>query len=54
MLNNKTLETNLGKLGTLQLRQLNQILNGQNNIFLIVENGPDTVQYTVGKEGSRK
>lgn len=48
MLNNKTLETNIGKLkNRICLRQLYQIKNGQNkNISNTFQNGPDTVQYT--------
>lgn len=55
MLNNKTLETNLGKLRTLQLKTTEPNLKWpKRHISNATENGPDTVQYTVWKEGSRK
>lgn len=45
MLNNKTLETNIGKLkNSICLRQLYQIKHGQNKTF---QNGPDTIQFNI-------
>lgn len=46
MLNNKTLETNIGKLkNRICLRQLYQIKNGQKqHISNTFQNGPDTVR----------
>lgn len=55
MLNNKTLETNIGKLkkNKICLRQLYQIKNGQNETSNTFQNGPNTVQYTSLKKRER-
>lgn len=55
MLNNKTLETNLGKVRTLQLKTIEPNLKWpKQHISNTTENGPNTVQYTVWKKGSRE